>query len=74
MASGVISSQFSVTTRTAECADEVDFRRSLAVLRDAGFDGPLALIYDGPDADEWANLDRVWAIVTDVFAGDTVSA
>jgi sugar phosphate isomerase/epimerase len=54
--------------------DEVDFRRSLAVLRDAGFDGPLALIYDGPDADEWANLDREWAIATDVFAPDAVSA
>ncbi|MGC4190273.1 MAG: TIM barrel protein [Thermomicrobiales bacterium] len=51
-----------------------DFRHSLSVLRDAGFDGPLALIYDGPDADEWAGLDREWEILTDVFVQDAVSA
>ncbi|MGB3329298.1 MAG: sugar phosphate isomerase/epimerase [Thermomicrobiales bacterium] len=59
---------------TAAGPDADDFRRSLAVLQDAGFDGPLALIYDGPDADEWAGLDREWEIVTDVFASETVSA
>lgn len=53
---------------TADGPDEDDFRRSLTVLKDAGFSGPLALIYDGPDADEWANLDREWAVATSIFA------
>lgn len=48
-------------------ADEADFRRSLEVLREAGFAGPLALIYDGPDDDEWANLNREWEIAQRVF-------
>ena len=47
--------------------DEADFRRSLAILKDAGFTGPLCLIYDGPDDDEWTNLDREWAIATNIF-------
>ena len=59
---------------TAVGPNEDDFRRSLIVLKDAGFSGPLALIYDGPDADEWANLDREWAIVSEIFAPDVVSA
>jgi sugar phosphate isomerase/epimerase len=53
---------------TFDGPDEADFRRSLATLQDAGFAGPLCLIYDGPDADEWANLDREWTIATSVFA------
>lgn len=58
----------------AKCAfegdepDEADFRTSLTLLKNVGFDGPLALIYDGPNADEWAGLDREWAIVEHVFA------
>lgn len=59
---------------TVDGPDADDFRRSLTALNDAGFDGPLALIYDGPDADEWANLDREWTIATDVFTADVVSA
>ena len=47
--------------------DANDYRRSLQVLRDAGYDGPLALIYSGPDADEWAGLDREHAITREVF-------
>lgn len=47
--------------------DAEDFRRSLGVLKDAGYDGPLALIYDGPDDDEWAGLDIECGIVTEVF-------
>ena len=47
--------------------DEDDFRASLRLLRDAGYTGPLALIYDGPDDDEWAKLDIEQAIVDDVF-------
>lgn len=52
---------------TASGPDEADFRQSLTVLRDAGFSGPLCLIYDGPDDDEWSNLDREWAVATSVF-------
>ena len=37
--------------------DAEDYRRSLQVLKDAGYNGPLALIYDGPDDDEWAMLE-----------------
>jgi hypothetical protein len=48
--------------------DEDDFQRTLSLLKNAGFDGSLALIYDGPNADEWAGLDREWAIVERVFA------
>jgi sugar phosphate isomerase/epimerase len=59
---------------SADGPDADDFQRSLEILKTAGFGGPLALIYDGPDADEWANLDREWAIVSDVFAEDAVSA
>lgn len=47
-------------------ADRADFEASLRLLRDAGYDGPLALIYDGPD-DEWMALDAEWVIVQSVF-------
>jgi sugar phosphate isomerase/epimerase len=52
---------------TADGPDAEDFRRSLGVLKDAGYDGPLALIYDGPDDDEWGCLDVEYGIVTEVF-------
>lgn len=52
---------------TGEGPDAEDFRRSLGVLKDAGFDGPMALIYDGPDDDEWSCLDVEYGIVTEVF-------
>jgi len=48
--------------------DAEDFSRTLGILKDAGYDGPLALIYDGSDDDEWAHLDEEWAIVQQVFA------
>ncbi len=48
--------------------DTEDYRRSLQVLVDAGFTGPLALVYDGPDDDEWGRLDAEYAVVTDVVA------
>jgi sugar phosphate isomerase/epimerase len=47
--------------------DREDFRKSLQVLKDAGYTGPLALIYDGPDPDEWAWLDKEWGIVQEVM-------
>jgi sugar phosphate isomerase/epimerase len=58
----------------AKCAfdesgpDEADYRQCLTILKDAGFTGPIALIYDGPDDDEWAALETEWRIVQDVFA------
>jgi hypothetical protein len=48
--------------------DETDFIETLSILKTCGFIGPMALIYDGPDPDEWSGLDREWAIVERVFA------
>ena len=48
--------------------DAEDFRASLRTLSAIGYEGPLALIYDGPDDDEWAMLDVEQAIVREFFA------
>lgn len=61
--------QAKVGTDASGAIDEADFRRSLGVLRDAGYAGPLALVHDGPDADEWGRLDEAYALVTSVFDG-----
>ncbi len=51
--------------------DVDDFTRSLQVLKDAGYDGPLAFVYDytGDDAsaDEWGGLETELAIARGVF-------
>lgn len=47
--------------------DAEDYRRSLQILKDAGYRGPLALIYDGPDDDEWAKLELEYGICREVF-------
>jgi sugar phosphate isomerase/epimerase len=52
---------------TAGGPDREDFLQTLGILKDAHFDGPLALIYDGPDSDEWSGLDREYAMVSEVF-------
>jgi len=52
---------------TADGPDREDYLRSLRVLADAGYSGPLALIYDGPSDDEWAGLDLEHEIVQEVF-------
>jgi sugar phosphate isomerase/epimerase len=52
---------------TAAGPDAEDFQRSLQVLKDAGYGGPLALIYDGPEDDEWAMLDIEHDLVRSVF-------
>jgi sugar phosphate isomerase/epimerase len=44
-----------------------DYRRSLTVLAAAGYAGPLAMVYDGPDPDEWGHLEQAYAVITDVF-------
>jgi sugar phosphate isomerase/epimerase len=47
--------------------DREDYLKSLQLLEDARYDGPLALIYDGPDDDEWGCLDVEYDIVSEVF-------
>ena len=53
---------------SADGADREDFLSSLRVLKESGYDGPMALIYDGPADDEWAGLDTEYEIVREVFA------
>jgi sugar phosphate isomerase/epimerase len=53
---------------TTSGPDSEDYRTSLQVLKDAGFDGPLALIYDGPNDDEWACLEIEHELVQEVFS------
>lgn len=47
--------------------DRDDFVKSLDVLRRVDYTGPLALVYDGSDDDEWAALEQEHAITLDVF-------
>lgn len=47
--------------------DDADYQRSLQVLLDAGFTGPLALVYDGPAHDEWSALERQYAVTCEVY-------
>lgn len=47
--------------------DREDFQASLQVLKDVRYDGPLALIYDGRDDDEWMALDTEFEIMRSVF-------
>jgi len=44
-----------------------EYRTCLTVLADAGYAGPLALVHDGPDPDEWARLEDAYAVVRSVF-------
>ena len=60
--------QAKVMTDPAGTIDVDDYRRSLGVLRDIGYTGPLAMVYDGPDPDEWSKLDQAYGIVRSVFA------
>jgi sugar phosphate isomerase/epimerase len=48
--------------------DAEDFRRSLTVLKDAGYQGFLTYIYDGSDDNEWDQLDAEYEIARSVFA------
>lgn len=47
--------------------DIAEFLRSVQVLKDAGYTGPMALIYDGVDDDEWVKLERVDALCREVL-------
>lgn len=51
--------------------DVEDYRRSLSVLADAGYAGPLAMVYDGPDPDEWGHLEQAYAVVLEVFGQES---
>lgn len=53
---------------TGGAPDVDDFRASLRTLSRIDYEGPLALIYDGPNDDEWAMLDIEQAIVREFFA------
>jgi sugar phosphate isomerase/epimerase len=58
---------------TVDGPDREDYRRALQVLVDAGYSGPLALIYDGPSDDEWACLDIEHEMVSEVFGARVAS-
>jgi sugar phosphate isomerase/epimerase len=49
--------------------DTQDYTRSLELADAAGFSGPYTLIYDGPDADEWAGLAREREVVWPYLRG-----
>jgi sugar phosphate isomerase/epimerase len=53
--------------------DVDDYLRSLQILKDAGYDGALTLIYDGPDDDEWAMLDVEDEMCRRVFGASRTS-
>ncbi len=59
--------QAKVLTDAGGEVDGEDYRACLRVLRDAGYAGPLALVYDGADPSEWQRLEEASAIVTEVF-------
>ncbi len=48
--------------------DAADFGRCLAVARQAGYDGPYTLIYNGPNDDEWRAVELERDFVRDDFA------
>ncbi|MGJ6979164.1 sugar phosphate isomerase/epimerase family protein [Aestuariimicrobium soli] len=56
--------QAKVTTNAAGEIDADDFRACLTVLNEANYTGPLALVHDGPDNDEWGKLDEAYALVS----------
>jgi sugar phosphate isomerase/epimerase len=46
----------------------LDVVRALRVVRDAGYDGPISLEYEGNDGDPWENTRRTLALVEEAFA------
>lgn len=42
--------------------DEDEYRKSLNLVMNSGYDGPITLVYDGP-GDLWAGIDRIKAVV-----------
>ena len=68
VASRAETCQAKVRTGSDGSIDAEDYRLSLRALRDHGYRGPLALVYDGPDPREWEHLEDAYGIVTEVFA------
>ena len=60
--------QAKIITDAAGALDADDYRAGLRILRNANYTGPLALVYDGPDPDEWRRLDDAYALVAEVFS------
>jgi sugar phosphate isomerase/epimerase len=52
---------------TLDGPNREDYQRALGLLKDVDYDGPIVLIYLGPDNDEWSCLDTEWEIVQTVF-------
>jgi sugar phosphate isomerase/epimerase len=50
------------TVKADGSLDTDDFLRALTAVTTAGFTGPLCLVYDGPDPDEWTALDTCRAV------------
>ncbi|GAA1430115.1 TIM barrel protein [Microlunatus lacustris] len=44
-----------------------EYRTCLTGLAEGGYTGPLALVHDGPDPDEWGRLEDAYAVVRSVF-------
>jgi sugar phosphate isomerase/epimerase len=49
---------------------ELDVRRALRVVRDAGYRGPISLEYEGTTGDPWENTRRTRDIVVQVFGDE----
>lgn len=60
--------QAKASTDAADALDLEDYRRSLQILRDIDYTGPLAMVYDGPSPDEWDFLEQERQVVEQVFA------
>lgn len=56
-------------TADGTALDAADYSAALRVLADAGFDGTLALVFEGPGDDAWAGMAAERAIVRRVFPG-----
>lgn len=43
--------------------DEAEFKRCMDIVGQAGYEGPITIVYDGPN-DMWEGIERVQALVT----------
>jgi sugar phosphate isomerase/epimerase len=59
--------QAKVRTDAEGRLDLEEYRTCLEILAGAGYAGPLALVHDGPDPDEWGRLEDAHAVVRSVF-------
>jgi sugar phosphate isomerase/epimerase len=59
--------QAKVRTEPDGRLDLDEYRTCLQILADADYAGPLAMVHDGPDPDEWGRLDDAHAVVRSVF-------